>query len=251
MTPTPRDVRFFETADELRAWFEANHATAEELWLGYHRKGTGRPSVDWPLAVDEALCVGWIDSIRVGLDEATFAQRFTPRRKASVWSAVNVANVERLQAAGRMRPAGLAAFEARTPERTGVYSYERVVLGFSAAEAARFRADAGAWADWERRPPSYRKAVTHWVTSPKGEETRQRRFEELLVEFGRGAASQAHAGRAQRCGLRSPSRSGAPSRDSRPSDSATRSTRERRESSSMPGCIGCACRPRRAASVPR
>ena len=127
MTPTPRDVRFFETADELRAWFEANHATAEELWLGYHRKGTGRPSVDWPLAVDEALCVGWIDSIRVGLDEGTFAQRFTPRRKSSVWSAVNVANVRRAAGRRRMRPAGLAAFDARTPERTGIYSHERPV----------------------------------------------------------------------------------------------------------------------------
>lgn len=186
MTPTPQDVRFFETAEELRAWFEANHATAEELWLGYHRKGTGRPSVDWPLAVDEALCVGWIDSIRVGLDEATFAQRFTPRRRSSVWSAVNVANVRRLQAAGRMRPAGLAAFEARTPERTGIYSHERPVAELSEAETARFRADTTAWADWERRPPSYRKAVTHWVTSAKREETRRGRFEALLVDSAAG-----------------------------------------------------------------
>ena len=186
MTPTPRDVRFFETAEELRAWFETNHATAEELWLGYHRKGTGRPSVDWPLAVDEALCVGWIDSIRVGLDERTFAQRFTPRRKSSVWSAVNVANVRRLQSAGRMRPAGLAAFEARTPARTGIYSYERPVATLSEAETARFRADTAAWADWQRRPPSYRKAVTHWVTSAKREDTRLGRFEALLVDSAAG-----------------------------------------------------------------
>lgn len=186
MTPTPKDVRFFETADQLRDWFDANHATADELWLGYHRKATGRPSVDWPLAVDEALCVGWIDSIRVGIDETAFAQRFTPRRKASIWSAVNVENVRRLQADGRMRPAGMAAFGARTPERTGIYSYEREVADFSQAERDRFEADASAWADWGRRSASYRNAVTHWVTSAKREETRQRRFEELLVDSAAG-----------------------------------------------------------------
>jgi uncharacterized protein YdeI (YjbR/CyaY-like superfamily) len=186
VTPTPRDVRFFETAQELRDWFDANHATADELWLGYYRKRTGRPSVDWPTAVDEALCVGWIDSIRMGLDEDRSAQRFTPRRKRSIWSAVNVANVERLTAEGRMRPAGLDAFEARTPERTGVYSHEVVVVPFSPDETARFQANDAAWADWERRPPSYRRGAMHWVTSAKRDETRTRRFEELLVDSAAG-----------------------------------------------------------------
>jgi uncharacterized protein YdeI (YjbR/CyaY-like superfamily) len=186
VTPTPRDVRFFETAQELRDWFDAHHTTADELWLGYHRKSTGRPSVDWPLAVDEALCVGWIDSIRVGLDEASFAQRFTPRRKGSTWSAVNVENVRRLQGEGRMRPAGIAAFEARTPENTGIYSYEREDAAFSDAETGRFRAAPAAWADWERRPPSYRRAVTHWVVGAKREETRERRFAELLADSAAG-----------------------------------------------------------------
>jgi len=186
VTPTPRDVRFFETPEELRAWFDANHITAEELWLGYHRKRTGRPSVDWTLAVDEALCVGWIDSIRVGLDGDRSAQRFTPRRRGSIWSAINVAKAERLIADGRMRPAGLTAFQARTPERTGVYSHELEVAPLSVDETARFRADPAAWADWERRPPSYRRAVTHWVTSAKRPETRVKRFDELLVDAAAG-----------------------------------------------------------------
>jgi uncharacterized protein YdeI (YjbR/CyaY-like superfamily) len=186
VTPTPRDVRFFETAQELRDWFDANHDTADELWLGYHKKRTGRPSVDWATAVDEALCVGWIDSIRIGLDDERSAQRFTPRRKRSIWSAVNVANVERLRAEGRMRPAGLGAFEARTPGRTGVYSHEVVVAEFSPQETARFQANAPAWTDWQRRPPSYRRAAMHWVTSAKRDETRARRFEELLTDSAVG-----------------------------------------------------------------
>ena len=123
--PKPHDVRFFATPAELRDWFDANHETATELWLGYYRKATGRPSVDWSQAVDEALCVGWIDSVRYRLDETSSAQRFTPRRKGSIWSAINVAKVAALTAEGRMRPAGLAAFEARTPEKTAIYSYER------------------------------------------------------------------------------------------------------------------------------
>ena len=114
-----RDIRFFATPADLRDWFDANHETAPELWLGQYKKGSGRPSVTWAQAVDEALCVGWIDGILKRIDEFSHVQRFTPRRKGSNWSAVNVANVERLTAEGRMRPAGIAAFEARTPERTG------------------------------------------------------------------------------------------------------------------------------------
>ena len=105
--------------------------TADELWVGYHKKATGRPSITWSQAVDEALCVGWIDGVRFGIDAERFAQRFTPRRKGSTWSAINVGKVAALTEAGRMRPAGVAAYEARTPERTGVYAYERDAAAFS------------------------------------------------------------------------------------------------------------------------
>jgi uncharacterized protein YdeI (YjbR/CyaY-like superfamily) len=182
----PDDVIFFETPAELRAWFDANHETAGDLWLGYHRKATGRPTISWSEAVDEALCVGWIDSIRKRLDDTTSAQRFTPRRKGSTWSAINVAKVAALRAEGRMRPAGLAAFEARTADNTAIYSYEREVAAFSEAELSRFRAVPAAWADWEARPPSYRRAVTHWVTSAKTPETRERRLESLIADSAAG-----------------------------------------------------------------
>jgi uncharacterized protein YdeI (YjbR/CyaY-like superfamily) len=178
--PTPRDVQYFASTEELREWFDANHATADELWLGYHRKATGRPTVTWSEAVDEALCVGWIDSVRYRIDDERSAQRFTPRRPRSIWSAINVAKVAALTAEGRMRPAGLAAFEARDPARTAIYGYERDTAAFSPEEEATFRSNATAWADWERRPPGYRKQATHWVTSAKRPDTRAKRLTTLI-----------------------------------------------------------------------
>ena len=185
-SPKPHDVRFFATPHELRDWFDANHETADELWLGYYRKSTGRASVDWPQAVDEALCVGWIDGVRHSVDETSFVQRFTPRRKGSTWSAINVAKVAALTAEGRMRPAGLAAFEARTDANTAIYSYERAATAFTPDEEARFQANAPAWADWQARPPSYRRAVTHWVTSAKQAVTRARRLDALIADSADG-----------------------------------------------------------------
>jgi uncharacterized protein YdeI (YjbR/CyaY-like superfamily) len=182
----PTDVRFLATPGDLREWFDANHATAEELWLGGYRKASGKPSIAWSDAVDEALCVGWIDSVRIGLGDDAFAQRFTPRRKGSNWSAINVAKIARLTEEGRMRPAGFAAFEARIEARTGVYSYERPETTLTAVEEARFRANATAWADWERRPPSYRKAVLHWVNGAKRAETRERRIDALIEDSAAG-----------------------------------------------------------------
>jgi uncharacterized protein YdeI (YjbR/CyaY-like superfamily) len=182
----PHDVRFFSSADELRDWFDANHETADELWLGYWKKGTGRPSVTWPLAVDEALCVGWIDGVLQRIDDERHAQRFTPRRKGSNWSAINVAKVERLAVEGRMRPAGLRAFEGRTAERTAVYSYERKIEPMTDEELARFRSNEDAWADWERRPPSYRRTATAWVTGAKQASTRERRLATLIEDSSAG-----------------------------------------------------------------
>ncbi len=185
--PTPRNVHYFASAEELRDWFDANHGTASELWLGYYKKATGRPTVTWSDAVDEALCVGWIDSVRYSIDAERSAQRFTPRRKGSIWSAINVAKVATLAEQGRMRPAGIAAFEARDPAKTAIYSYEALqAAAFRPEELARFQADEAAWADWERRPPSYQRQATHWVTSAKREETRARRLDEVIRESAAG-----------------------------------------------------------------
>jgi uncharacterized protein YdeI (YjbR/CyaY-like superfamily) len=107
------EVEFFETAGDLRRWFGANHETAEELWVGLYKVGSGRPSIRWSNVVDEALCFGWIDGIRKGIDDVSYRNRITPRRKGSNWSAINIARVAELEAAGRMQAAGRLAFEAR------------------------------------------------------------------------------------------------------------------------------------------
>ena len=183
----PPDPLFFETPAELRDWFDANHGIASELWLGSYKKATGKLSVQWSEAVDEALCVGWIDSVRYSLDAERSAQRFTPRRKGSNWSAINVAKVAELTAQGRMRPAGLAAYEARSDDRTAVYSYEqRREATFAPDDEARFRANRAAWEWWEKRPASYRTGATYWVVSAKKPETRARRLDMLIEDSAAG-----------------------------------------------------------------
>src|SRR6266511_6320939 len=123
--PTPRAVTYFRTPADLRKWFRANQATAEELWVGFYKKDSGKPSITWPESVDEALCVGWIDGIRKTLGADSYTIRFTPRRKGSIWSAVNVARVNVLAAEKRMRPTGVKAFAVRQENKSGIYSYEQ------------------------------------------------------------------------------------------------------------------------------
>jgi uncharacterized protein YdeI (YjbR/CyaY-like superfamily) len=182
--PTPKNVTFFETPAQLRAWFEKNHATADELWLGYHRKRTGRPSVTWQEVVDQELCFGWIDSVRYSLDDDRSAQRITPRRKRSVWSAVNIKRFAELERDGLVHPAGRAAFEKRDEARSRIYSYENRSRGFDAATEAKFRKHKHAWAFFEAQPPSYRKTAAFWVMSAKRAETRERRLKTLIERSG-------------------------------------------------------------------
>lgn len=178
---------FFATRDELRAWFEANHAAAEELILGMYRTKTGKATVSWSEAVDEALCVGWIDGIRHSLSDEAYINRFTPRRKGSNWSAVNIAKVKQLIAEGRMKPAGLAAFEARADERSAVYSYEqRKTAALGPDDEARFRRNKAAWTWFGQRPASYRTAAIYWVVSAKRPETRARRLATLIEDSAAG-----------------------------------------------------------------
>ena len=186
MSTVTVEPRFFRTPAELRRWFARHHAKATELLVGYWKVGSGRPSVTWPESVDEALCVGWIDGVRRRVDDERYTIRFTPRKAASIWSAVNVARVEALAAAGRMTAAGLAAFERRIAHKVGVYSFEQRSVGLPPAYAERLRAHAEAWADWQRRAPSYRKAAMWWVVSAKQEATRERRLAQLIATCASG-----------------------------------------------------------------
>ena len=178
---------FFADAAELRAWFLEHHADAPELLVGYYKKHTGKPTVQHTEAIEQALCFGWIDSIGRRIDDERYQVRFTPRRKGSVWSAVNVAKVAELTSAGLMHPAGLQAFESRKAERVAVYSYEQpadAVLDDQQTEL--FRSEEAAWQWFSAQPASYRRAAVHWVVSAKREETRQRRLAQLITDSQAG-----------------------------------------------------------------
>jgi uncharacterized protein YdeI (YjbR/CyaY-like superfamily) len=171
----------FPTAAVFRRWLEQHHDTERELWVGYYRKAAGKPGMTWQESVDEALSFGWIDGIRKRIDDERYMNRFTPRRRGSTWSAVNIRRVEELTRRGRMHPAGLRAFEARREDRSGIYSYEqRHSATFSSDFERRFRARKRAWANFEARPPSYRQAAIRWVMTAKKEETRERRLAQLI-----------------------------------------------------------------------
>jgi uncharacterized protein YdeI (YjbR/CyaY-like superfamily) len=177
--------RFFKTPRAFRTWLEKNHETATELWVGFHRKATGKPSITWPQSVDEALCFGWIDGIRKSIDEESYVIRFTPRRKTSKWSAVNVRRVGELTAAGLMKKAGLAAVEARDASKAP-YSYEKRVAILAPAYARRFKANRKAWSFFNSQAPYYQRMLTDWVMSAKQEETRARRLAKLIEASAKG-----------------------------------------------------------------
>ena len=178
---------FFAAPADFRAWLDAHHENAQELWVGFYKKDSGRPSITWPEAVDEALCVGWIDGIRKRIDDISYKIRFTPRRRTSTWSAVNIARVPELMRQKRMRPAGLAAFEQRAEAKSGIYSYEqRQNAAFDAKAEKQFRANPKAWKFFQAQPPGYRKTATWWVISAKREETRQKRLETLIADSAAG-----------------------------------------------------------------
>ena len=179
--------RFFTKPEQFRAWLDKNHTKATELWVGFHKRATGKTSLTWPQSVDEALCYGWIDGIRKSLGAESYTIRFTPRKATSLWSTVNTRRIAELIAEGRVLPAGLAAFGRRDPVRSGVYSYEqRLNAKLDAEQERRFRANKKAWAYFESEAPWYRRAATHWVVSAKREETRERRLTTLIECSARG-----------------------------------------------------------------
>lgn len=185
--------RFFATPDAFRAWLEAHHERETELLVGFYKRDSGKPSITWPQSVDEGLCFGWIDGVRKTIDEVSYTIRFTPRKARSNWSAINVRRIAELIALGRVHPAGLAAFERRSAERTGIYSYENrksAVLDKSAEQ--QFRRNKKAWAYFESEAPSYRRIAIWWVVSAKKEETRRSRLATLISDsaLGRRIPSQ-------------------------------------------------------------
>ncbi len=178
---------YFSTPEDFRAWLADHAASTQELLVGYHKVGSGVPSMTWPQSVDEALCVGWIDGVRRRVDEHRYTIRFTPRRAGSIWSAVNVARVAALTEAGRMQPAGLAAFGQRTAARTAVYTHEQSgEPELTPAMAQRFTADQAALAWFETQPPGWKRKMLRWCLAAKQDVTREKRLGQVMAAAATG-----------------------------------------------------------------
>jgi uncharacterized protein YdeI (YjbR/CyaY-like superfamily) len=181
--PPKSEPHFFPTLASWRAWLDAHHADATELWVGLYKRDSGHPSITWPEAVDGALAFGWIDGVRHGIDQISYKIRFTPRKPRSIWSAVNVKRASELSKLKMMHPAGLAAFEKRQPDRTAVYSFEqRTAAKLPPAYEKQFRANPAAWKFFQAQAPWYRRTSSWWVISAKREETQQKRLAVLIAD---------------------------------------------------------------------
>jgi uncharacterized protein YdeI (YjbR/CyaY-like superfamily) len=174
-------VKFFATADKFAAWLARHSSEKSELIVGFYKRDSGRDSLTWPQAVDEALCVGWIDGVRGNLDEQSYKIRFTPRKAISTWSAINIERVRSLSAQGRMQTAGLQAFARRLEKKSRIYSYEqREASELELTERTLFRKHKAAWAFFESQPPGYRRLMIWRVVSAKRPATRAARLAKLI-----------------------------------------------------------------------
>lgn len=177
---------FLTTPGDFRQWLRKNHASVTELWVGFHKKGTGKPSMSWPESVDQALCFGWIDGLRKSCDSESYMIRFTPRKSTSTWSAVNTKRAQELIRLGLMQPAGKKAFEGRDAKMSKLYSFEQKSATLGTAYEKQFQTNRNAWQFFQSQPPWYRKTATWWVVSAKQEATRQKRLAVLISDSEAG-----------------------------------------------------------------
>jgi uncharacterized protein YdeI (YjbR/CyaY-like superfamily) len=173
---------FFKKQADFRKWFEKNADTANQLLVGFYKVATGKPSITWSQSVDEALCFGWIDSIRNSIDDESYSIRFTPRKPNSIWSAVNIKKVEELKKLGLIKPKGLELFDCKDENKLKTYSFERAVVEFSPEFEKNFKANKKAWKFFQQMPPSYKKPATNWVMSAKQESTKLSRLATLIKD---------------------------------------------------------------------
>jgi uncharacterized protein YdeI (YjbR/CyaY-like superfamily) len=183
MNPEPH---FFASPAEFNAWLALHHNTETALIVGFHKVGTGKPSMSWSESVDEALCYGWIDGVRKSLGADAYCIRFTPRKKGSIWSLVNMNKVAQLMAEGRMQPAGMLAWNDRREDRSAIYAFEKPMVELSPEFMAKFEEHPEALKFFEGQAMSYRKPAQLWVMSAKQEETRQKRLATLIEDSAAG-----------------------------------------------------------------
>ncbi len=175
------DIIYFKSPAEMRKWLSENHLTATEIFAGFFKRSTGKESITWDESVAEALCYGWIDGIRRSIDEESYSIRFTPRKPGSTWSQKNIRTVEELIKSGRMQPAGLAIYQKRKEEKSGLYSFEREKISLTPEFESLFKQNKKAWEFFSSKAPSYRKTAVYWVMSAKQEKTRAKRLQELIM----------------------------------------------------------------------
>ena len=173
---------FFKKPSHLRKWFEKNAETATQLLVGFYKIGSGKPSINWSQSVDEALCFGWIDSVRNTIDDESYCIRFTPRKTKSIWSAVNIKKVEELKKLGLIKPKGLELFNNKDENKLNTYSFERSVVELSREFEKKFKTNKKAWKFFQQMVPSYKKPAINWVMSAKQEATKLSRLATLIKD---------------------------------------------------------------------
>lgn len=179
---TPNNIQFFSSPEKFREWLDVNSTTCKEVWVGFYKTNTGKPSLTWSQSVDQALCYGWIDGIRKSLGDESYCIRFTPRNPKSIWSTVNIKKIEELTRLGLMKPAGTLLFEQRKEKNSGIYSFEQEAIEFTGEYLELFRKNEKAWNFFSSSANSYKKAATGWVLSAKQESTRKKRLETLISD---------------------------------------------------------------------
>ena len=173
--------RFFKDQKFFRKWLAKYHQTKNEQWVGYYKKGSGKASMTWSESVDQALCYGWIDGLRKSIDDISYMVRFTPRKKGSHWSLVNLKKVDELKKLGLMEPAGMAIFEARDRKKVALAAHEQKQVTLDPAYLKELKSNPAAWQDFESRTASYRKQCIWWVMSAKKKETQLSRLATLII----------------------------------------------------------------------
>ncbi len=173
-------IQFFETPEKLRNWFNKHHQKETELFVGYYKVGSGKPSITWPQSVDQALCFGWIDGVRKSINKESYCIRFTPRKQGSIWSLINIAKVKELQKSGWMKPEGQKAFDQRTEHKSGLYAHEKAAVQLPLLYEKKFKLNKSAWSYFQQQAPSYIKRISNWIMEAKQEQTRLLRLEKTI-----------------------------------------------------------------------
>jgi len=177
---------FFEKKSDFRKWLQKNHKKETELLVGFYKVGSGKSSITWSEAVDEALCVGWIDAVRKSIDDESYQIRFTQRKHDSIWSAVNIKKIEELTKQGLMQPAGLESFSKRTESKSRVYPHENEEIELDAEFKKQFSANEKAWKYFQSLAPSYKKLSASWIMTAKQKDTQLKRLQILIAESEAG-----------------------------------------------------------------